>query len=98
METGAWLMVGILAGGFFVGLWYILIRGDAELDMRFDVSEGKPTAWDLLQVISRDTLARTTLPINGTLEALSATSADNVTSYGGLVGYCVQHSACTSLG
>ncbi len=34
METGAWLMVGILAGGFFVGLWYILIRGDADLDMR----------------------------------------------------------------
>ena len=34
METGAWLIVGILAGGFFVGLWYILIRGDADLDMR----------------------------------------------------------------
>ena len=34
METGAWLMVGILAGGFFVGLWYILIRADADLDMR----------------------------------------------------------------
>jgi len=34
METGAWLMIGILAGGFFVGLWYILIRGDADLDMR----------------------------------------------------------------
>lgn len=34
METGAWLMVGILAGGFFVGLWYILVRGDADLDMR----------------------------------------------------------------
>ena len=34
METGAWLMVGILAGGFFVGLWYILVRGDADLAMR----------------------------------------------------------------
>ena len=34
METGSWLMVGILAGGFFVGLWYILVRGDADLAMR----------------------------------------------------------------
>mgnify|MGYP006428856197 FL=1 len=46
METGAWLMIGILAGGFFVGLWYILIRGDADLDMRRGiVADGlrKPT-------------------------------------------------------
>jgi 16S rRNA (cytosine1402-N4)-methyltransferase len=31
---------------------------DGELDMRFDVSEGRPTAWDMLQCISRPTLAR----------------------------------------
>jgi 16S rRNA (cytosine1402-N4)-methyltransferase len=31
---------------------------DAPLDMRFDVSEGKPSAWDMLQLISRPTLAK----------------------------------------
>lgn len=31
---------------------------DAPLDMRYDVSEGKPSVWDILQTITRQELAR----------------------------------------
>ena len=34
MELAGWLMVGLLSGSFFFGIWYILIREDTKKDLR----------------------------------------------------------------
>ena len=37
MELAGWLMVGLLSGSFFFGIWYILIREDTKKDLRRQV-------------------------------------------------------------